>query len=106
VASSDGVWVVEATRGEIVGCCGVREDSCGAWRLLVLYLAPEWRGFGLGRSLLTAAVRHVRECGGLSLSLEHSGEPGEATELTRSFGFAPGPEEGGRSLTLVLGQPS
>lgn len=108
VSGSDGVWVVEAGRGEIVGCCAVREEGCGNWRLLVLYLAPDWRGFGLGRSLMAAAVRHVQESGGLALSAELPEEGSEAGAMIRRLGFTPGGStgSGAGALTLALGRPS
>lgn len=105
VAAGDGVWVVEAGRGEIVGCCGVKEESEGNWRLAVLYLAPEWRGFGLGRSLLNTAIRFVRYRGGLALFVDvPAGPVHEGAELFRRLGFSPAPDGGDHGLKLVLGQ--
>jgi ribosomal protein S18 acetylase RimI-like enzyme len=84
----DLLWVVEAGRGQIVGCCGVREGDGGAWELESLYLAPEWRGFGLGRALVEEAVRSVQRAGGLCLSCRVPGDLSEAIGLLRRLGFA------------------
>ncbi|MFH1177167.1 MAG: GNAT family N-acetyltransferase, partial [Acidobacteriota bacterium] len=61
VAGNDLVWVVEAGRGEIVGSCALRESAGGTWELHSLYLAPEYRGFGLGKSLAEHAIRVARQ---------------------------------------------
>lgn len=107
-AAGDGVWVVEAGRGEIVGCCGVEEQGGGAWRVAAWYLAPEWRGFGLGRALLAAAVRHVRQHGGLTLGLALAGSSAEAAWLARDLGFTPqGPGSAeAAEFTLTLAEPA
>ena len=87
-ASSDGLsWVVEAGRGEIVGCCAVTDRGDGRWQLPSLYLAPEWRGFGLGRALVENALRAVQQEGGLELAAEVPAEAEAATQLLLKLGF-------------------
>ncbi len=85
--SAEMLWVVETGRTEIVGCCGVREGEAGAWELDALYLAPEWRGFGLGRALAEQAIRSVQQVGGLRLSCRVPGDLPEAVALLRRLGF-------------------
>jgi len=80
-------WVVEAGRGEIVGCCRIREESGGTWRVRSLYLGPEWRGLGLGRTLLETAVQRAREGGGLRVAFEPPETGTEAAALARRLGF-------------------
>lgn len=80
-------WVVEAGRGEIVGCCRVREELNGTWRVSSLYLAPEWRGIGLGRTLLETAVKRVSDEGGLRVTFEPPENGTEAVALARRLGF-------------------
>jgi ribosomal protein S18 acetylase RimI-like enzyme len=81
------LWVVEAGRGEIVGCCGVREGGSGVWEMHALYLAPEWRGFGLGRALVEQAVRALQRSGSLRLECAVPVETPEALSLLRRLGF-------------------
>jgi ribosomal protein S18 acetylase RimI-like enzyme len=103
------IWVVEAGRAEIVGCCGVREWESGAWQLHALYLAPEWRGFGLGRSLVEQAVRALQKAGALRLDCVVPGETPEALSLLRRLGFVEETAAGNkasRRLTRALGQIS
>jgi ribosomal protein S18 acetylase RimI-like enzyme len=80
-------WVVEAGRGEIVGCCAVADRGDGRWQLPSLYLAPEWRGFGLGRALVENALRTVQQHGGLELAVEVPAEAEAAIRLLLQLGF-------------------
>jgi N-acetylglutamate synthase-like GNAT family acetyltransferase len=104
---ADLLWVVEAGRAEIVGCCGVRDDGDGTWELHSLFLAPEWRGFGLGRSLVERALRSAAEGGALMAACVVPAEFAEATGLLRSLGFRDD-DAGGtpRRLVCPLGKVS
>ncbi len=83
----DLMWVVEAGRGEIVGCCGVREGESGTWELHSLFLAPDWRGFGLGRALVERALRSAQEGGAVAAVCTVPVELAEADALLRALGF-------------------
>jgi len=85
----DRMWVVEAGRAEIVGSCGVGERPDGVWELHSLFLAPEWRGFGLGRALVERALDEARRGGGLSVACDVPGELPEAAGMLRRLGFEP-----------------
>ena len=101
------LWVVEAGRGEIVGCCGVREGESGVWELHSLFLAPDWRGFGLGRSLVERALRSAQEGGALSAACWVPPELTEATALLRALGFREeASERPQRRFVRTLGQVS
>jgi ribosomal protein S18 acetylase RimI-like enzyme len=105
--SVDLMWVVEAGRGQIVGCCGVREGANGTWELHSLYLAPDWRGFGLGRALVEQAMRSAQGAGALALSCSVPAEYAEATALLRGLGFAEQAGDGTHlGFTRTLGQVS
>ena len=103
----DLLWVVEAGRAEIVGCCGVRDRGDGTWELHSLVLAPEWRGFGLGRSLVERAMRSAVDGGALAATCVVPPEFEEAEGLLRSLGFredeGSGPQ---RRFTCPLGRVS
>jgi N-acetylglutamate synthase-like GNAT family acetyltransferase len=81
------LWVVEAGRGEIVGCCGVRELDGGVWELHRLFLAAEWRGFGLGKSLVEQAIHAVAEWGGLVVLCQCPPEFTQAAALLENLQF-------------------
>ena len=101
------LWVVEAGRGEIVGSCGLCEGGDGLWEVHSLNLAPEWRGFGLGRVLVEQAIHDAQEQGALALAVSVPRELGDAASFLGRLGFvedpAPGPDEPSRFL-LVLAQ--
>jgi ribosomal protein S18 acetylase RimI-like enzyme len=84
---ADLLWVVEAGRAEIVGSCGVREGADACWELHSLFLAPEWRGFGLGRALVEQAIRSAQKSGALRLVCSVPSEMPEAISLIKSLGF-------------------
>jgi len=86
--SQDFMWVVEAGRGEIVGSCGLREAPGGDWELHSLYLAPEFRGFGLGRALVENALRVARSNGAPAVAFTAPAEFHDAQALVRRLGFA------------------
>ncbi len=105
--ANDLLWVVEAGRGEIVGCCGVREGESGTWELHSLFLAPDWRGFGLGRALVERALRSAQDGGAVAAVCAVPAELGEAEGLLRALGFR---EDAGarrrRRFVRTLGQVS
>ena len=107
--AADLLWVVEAGRAEIVGSCGVREGQDGSWELHSLFLAPEWRGFGLGRALVEQAIRSAQQSGALRLVCAVPAEMPEAEALVRSLGFREESAAGGaplRRFAITLGQVS
>ena len=107
--SAELIWVVEAGRAEIVGMLRRARGKSGAWQLHALYLAPEWRGFGLGRSLVEQAVRALRQAGALRLDCVVPGETPEAFSLLRRLGFvedAAAGNKASRRLSMTLGQIS
>jgi N-acetylglutamate synthase-like GNAT family acetyltransferase len=101
------LWVVEAGRGEIVGSCGLREGEDGLWEVHSLNLAPDWRGFGLGRALIEQAMHDAQEQGALALAVSVPRELGDAGSFLLRVGFvedpSAGPDEPSRFL-LVLAQ--
>ena len=106
-------WVVEAGRGDEEDIQFVRRVHGGLWtgratgrRRLPgqgrtpadLCLAPEWRGFGLGRALLDEALRSVQQRGALRLECDLPSELAEAAILLERAGFV---SETGEGESLV-----
>jgi ribosomal protein S18 acetylase RimI-like enzyme len=85
-------WIVEDEDGSLVGNCLVgdvsREDGERTAWVLDISIAPEWRGKGLGRAMLTSSLNAAREAGferaGLIVTIGNS----NAQALYRSLGFA------------------
>ena len=80
------IWIVEH-RGEVAGCIAVVEASDDTAQLRWFLLAPEIRGRGLGRRLLTEAVAFCREQGYRKAFLLTFAVHAEAATLYRSLGF-------------------
>jgi len=91
------------------GCVAVRPLDAETAEMKRLYLRPQARGAGLGRSLAAAAVAHARERGFSRVVLDTIPEKmQEAVALYRSMGFRdtapylPEPTPGALCLELTL----
>jgi len=91
------------------GCVAVRPLDAETAEMKRLYLRPQARGAGLGRSLAAAAIAHARERGFSRLVLDTIPEKmQEAVALYRSMGFRdvapylPEPTPGALCLELAL----
>lgn len=63
-------------------------EHCGksAW-LEELYVIPEWRNHGVGRSLLSTVIQRARSCGCAAIDLEVDQSHAQAENLYRRAGF-------------------
>ena len=91
------------------GCVAVRPLDAETAEMKRLYLRPQARGAGLGRSLTYAAIAHARERGFSRVVLDTIPEKmQEAVPLYRSMGFRdtapylPEPTPGALCLELTL----
>lgn len=81
------VWVEQ---GRIVGNVTVRRLSIlagGGWMIGNVAVAPEWRGRGIARRLMEAAVELVRHNGGDWVALQVRSDNAIARGLYQSLGF-------------------
>jgi GNAT superfamily N-acetyltransferase len=64
-------------------------EHCGksAW-LEELYVIPEWRNHGVGRSLLSSVIQQARACGCEAIDLEVDQSHALAENLYRRAGFS------------------
>ena len=74
--------------GEAVGCCALIRLADGGFELAKMAVTDAWRGRGLGRALMAAAVERARAAGAPRLYLETNSGLAPALALYRSFGFA------------------
>lgn len=81
--------VVETADGRIIGSCGLYPLCEGVVELRKMYLAPAFRGRGLGRLLMERALAWCRDHGVRRVELETAGVLVEAIGLYRSYGFRP-----------------
>jgi len=76
--------------GQAVGCVGLRPiEPQGCCELKRLYVSPETRGSGLGRTLVAAAVQTAARIGYREMRLDTLSSMTGALALYRQFGFEP-----------------
>lgn len=84
---SAGWFVVLESKDGVIGSVGLLPMSEGVVELRKMYLHREWRGRGLGRGLLEAALAEARHRGARKVVLGTAGVLVEAVELYKRFGF-------------------
>jgi len=80
------IWLAEK-EGKVIGCIAVfgRSDSVAQLRWFITH--PDFRGIGLGRQLLSGALRFCSECGFKTIYLWTIDNLEAAIHLYQSFGF-------------------
>jgi carbonic anhydrase len=73
--------------GSAIGCIGLRPFSESVGELKRLYVVPAFRGRGLARSLISAAIVAARQVGYRGLVLDTLVSMQPAIALYESFGF-------------------
>jgi putative acetyltransferase len=82
-----GEILVAERDGRVVGCVALMSDGHGAYELSKMAVAPEARGHGLGRALLTAAIGWARARDADSLFLGSARKLADAVHLYEAVGF-------------------
>jgi ribosomal-protein-alanine N-acetyltransferase len=85
VAVSEGHSVPEPDLAGFV----LARAAAGECEILSIAVGEAWRGLGIGRSLMEAAIAAARAAGAESLFLEVAEDNEAAQALYRGFGFAP-----------------
>ncbi|MFN5058580.1 MAG: GNAT family N-acetyltransferase [Chloroflexota bacterium] len=83
-------FFVGRINGVAAGCCGIKfyEYDGGFGEIKRMYVAPAFRGYGLGKQLLQVVEAHARQQGVAKLRLETGIHQTEALGLYTWFGFA------------------
>ena len=68
--SPTGAMCIARADGDAVGCVGVRSLADGVCEMKRLYVSDVGRGRGLGRLLVSAALRSARELGYVTMRLD------------------------------------
>jgi GNAT superfamily N-acetyltransferase len=85
-----GVFLAARRDGEIIGCGGICRLGEGVAELRRMYVSPQARGLGVGRSLLAALESEALALGYSSIRLETGFRQREAIGLYESAGFRRG----------------
>ncbi len=88
-AAPRGALFLARLAGTPAGCIGVRPFAGSVGEVKRLYVLPAFRGRGLARSLVSAAVAAAGRLGYDALVLDTLASMREAIALYRSFGFEP-----------------
>jgi DNA-binding MarR family transcriptional regulator/GNAT superfamily N-acetyltransferase len=82
-----GALMVARLQGRPIGCGALKLHPGAPAELKRMWVAPEARGFGLGRRLLRELERYARAAGADVIHLETNGTLQEAIALYRSSGY-------------------
>ncbi len=82
-----GAFASEALIGSAVLTVSPREKQRHKGHVVSVYVAPEWRGAGVGMALMDVLIAHARQTGLRSLTLSVTAGNDSARRLYRRFGF-------------------
>lgn len=86
-APPTGSLLLAEFEGKIAGCAGLRKIGEGVGEVKRMYVRPEYRRRGIGRSLLLAIINEACQIGYFKLRLDAAPFAKEAHALYYSVGF-------------------
>ena len=86
-APPDGRLILAIVDGDAVGCIGLRKIDDTICEMKRMYVRPDFRGKGIGRSLAEIVIEEARKIGYKAMRLDTIDTMNEATFLYRSLGF-------------------
>lgn len=95
MAPPTGLFLIARLRGEPVGCGGLILHDAAPAEIKRMWVAPEVRGLGLGRRLLSELERLAAESGAHATRLDTNRNLTEAITMYRSSGYEEIPDFNG-----------
>ena len=95
MAPPSGLFLIARLRGEPVGCGGLILNGADPAEIKRMWVAPEVRGLGLGRRLLSELERKARDAGAPATRLDTNRNLTEAISMYRSSGYEEIPDFNG-----------
>jgi len=86
-APPSGALLVGVVNGQVAALVAYRRFAEGIAEMKRLYVAPEVRGLGVGRALITALLERARASGYRTMYLDTLPTMGDAQRLYESLGF-------------------
>ena len=86
-APPTGCLILAMEEDLAAGCVAMRDLGDGACEMKRLYVAPEYRGRGLGRALVEEILHRAESTGYLRMMLDTVPDMPEAIALYRTLGF-------------------
>lgn len=86
-APPSGRLLLGECEGKIAGCAGLRKIAENVGEIKRMYVRPEYRKKGIGRSLVKAIINESHQIGYSNLRLDSAPYAKEAHALYRSLGF-------------------
>jgi GNAT superfamily N-acetyltransferase len=89
MAAPGGAFLLARIDGDVAACGGLQRHDVTTGEVKRMWVAPAWRGTGLGRRMLAELERHAAELGYERVVLDTNGTLDEALALYGSAGYEP-----------------
>lgn len=89
MSGATGIFLVARADGEVAACGGVQRHTSGTGEIKRMWVAPPWRGAGVGRRMLAELERSAAELGYRHVVLDTNATLTEAIAMYEAAGYTP-----------------